>query len=122
MTTEPYEDWRGDEHAIGQAVRRHHRDDPSVQVSDLLLSVHRDRLLCRVFATDLGDSWVLKGGTGMLARVPNARTTMDIDLYLNGFDLHRSLSALIEASQAPLLLPPPSFGMPGLDQGPYLGL
>ena len=40
-----------------------------------------DRLLARVFLHD-PDGWVLKGGTGLLARIPGvARHTADIDLF-----------------------------------------
>lgn len=38
----------------------------------------RDRFLCRVFA-DPENRFILKGGSGMLARIPDARTTKDID-------------------------------------------
>lgn len=38
----------------------------------------RDRFLCRVFAEGLG-RFVLKGGSGTLARIPDARATRDID-------------------------------------------
>ena len=37
------------------------------------------RLLCRVFSEPM-PSYVLKGGLGMLARTPDARSTRDIDL------------------------------------------
>lgn len=38
----------------------------------------RDRFLCRVFSD--GDSrFILKGGSGMLARIPDARSTRDLD-------------------------------------------
>lgn len=37
------------------------------------------RFLARVFATD-PDGWILKGGTGMMVRLPNARHSKDIDL------------------------------------------
>ena len=40
-----------------------------------------DRLLARVFLDDPG-GWVLKGGTGLLARIPGvARHTADVDLF-----------------------------------------
>jgi len=43
-----------------------------------------DRLLSRIFSTH-ANTWVLKGGTGMLARLPSrARHTQDIDLYFRG--------------------------------------
>jgi len=31
--------------------------------------------------------WVLKGGTGMLARIPDSRATKDIDLFATGASL-----------------------------------
>ncbi|MCP4967249.1 MAG: nucleotidyl transferase AbiEii/AbiGii toxin family protein [bacterium] len=43
-----------------------------------------DRLLARLFTTQ-PDAWVLKGGTGLLARLPDqARHSQDIDLYFQG--------------------------------------
>ena len=40
-----------------------------------------DRLLARVFLHD-PDGWVLKGGTGLLTRIPGvARHTADVDLF-----------------------------------------
>ena len=41
----------------------------------------RDRFLCRVFLNGNRD-YVLKGGSGMLARIPDARATRDIDFGL----------------------------------------
>lgn len=41
----------------------------------------RDRFLCRVF-TDPEERFVLKGGSSMLARVPDARATRDADFAL----------------------------------------
>ncbi len=38
----------------------------------------RDRFLCRVFANG-NETFVLKGGSGLLARIPDARATRDID-------------------------------------------
>lgn len=40
--------------------------------------VLRDRFLCRVFS-DPQSRYVLKGGSGMLARIPSARSTRDLD-------------------------------------------
>jgi Nucleotidyl transferase AbiEii toxin, Type IV TA system len=52
-----------------------------------------DRLLQRIFANDPHD-WVLKGGGGMLARIPQeARHSMDLDVYYNG-NLHDALNRL----------------------------
>ena len=38
----------------------------------------RDRFLCRVFSGG-NDAFVLKGGSGLLARIPDARATRDVD-------------------------------------------
>ena len=43
----------------------------------------RDRFLCRVFH-DGNEGFVLKGAGGMLARVPNARATRDLDFAVAG--------------------------------------
>ena len=42
----------------------------------------RDRFLCRVFANG-NETFVLKGGSGLLARIPDARMTRDIDFATN---------------------------------------
>ena len=48
--------------------------DPGTAYREML----RDRFLCRVF--DGADGrFVLKGGSGLLARIPDARATKDID-------------------------------------------
>ena len=39
------------------------------------------RFLARVFHPSSGDQWVLKGGVGLLIRLPIARFSQDIDLY-----------------------------------------
>lgn len=43
----------------------------------------RDRFLCRVFSAE-GNELVLKGGSGLLARIPDARATRDIDFGHGG--------------------------------------
>lgn len=43
----------------------------------------RDRFLCRVFRGG-GGRFVLKGGSGMLARIPNVRATRDLDFAASG--------------------------------------
>ncbi|MHB1163888.1 MAG: nucleotidyl transferase AbiEii/AbiGii toxin family protein [Candidatus Nanopelagicales bacterium] len=80
--------------AIKAAAVTAHRADSSVSVSERIRQAYFDRLLCRVFSDGEVSDWVLKGGTGMLARVPNARATMDIDLYLHGHPLDEALADL----------------------------
>lgn len=43
----------------------------------------RDRFLCRVFS-DPDERFILKGGSGTLARIPNARATRDADFATRG--------------------------------------
>lgn len=94
MTREPYFDARAVEMAIKTSAEAAHRADPSISVSERIRQAHFDRLLCRVFSEGDASTWILKGGTGVLARVPNARATLDIDLYINGYSLDQALTAL----------------------------
>ena len=91
---ERYADWRAVEMAIKEAAKAVHETDPSRQIQDLLRQAHYDRFLCRVFSECDSSEWVLKGGSGMLARISNARRTQDADLYLQGYDKDRALTDL----------------------------
>lgn len=46
--------------------------------------------------------WLLKGGTGVLARVPDARSTLDIDLFRSGCTLEQSLTELRRLAEVDL--------------------
>ena len=61
-----------------------------------------DRFLVRVFHADRDERWLLKGGTSMLARVPNARVTHDIDLAALRGDIHEAVDALRAAVEIDL--------------------
>ncbi|MEZ5199860.1 MAG: hypothetical protein R2742_00575 [Micropruina glycogenica] len=66
---------------------------PTRQTGDLIRQAYYDRFLCRVFSDTETSEWVLKeGGTGMLARVPTARRTLDADLYRAGYDKDQALA------------------------------
>ncbi|WP_157930399.1 nucleotidyl transferase AbiEii/AbiGii toxin family protein [Glycomyces xiaoerkulensis] len=80
--------------AIKDAAKRANRDDKSVSVDARIRQAYFDRFLCRVFSEGDRSEWVLKGGTGMLARIPNARVTLDIDLCRSGFSLDQALEDL----------------------------
>jgi predicted nucleotidyltransferase component of viral defense system len=56
------------------------------------------RFLARVFA-EPDSGWILKGGTAMLARLPDARHSRDVDLYRpgSGIDLNGALADLSAA-------------------------
>jgi hypothetical protein len=62
-----------------------------------------DRLLARLFLDD-PQRWVLKGGGGLLARLPQARRSLDLDLYHAGLhgDLDEAISALRTAGATDL--------------------
>lgn len=81
--TSPYADWRGLAHATKEAAKLALAADRLVGIplDQLLLQALFDRFLCRVFSDPVPDRrWLLKGGTALLARVPNARATRDVDL------------------------------------------
>ncbi len=60
-----------------------------------------DRFLTRLFLHP-DSAWVLKGGTGLLARVPQqARHTQDIDLHYHG-EIERAHSELVSAASEDL--------------------
>ena len=59
--------------ALKKAVRET-GSDPGATYRQAL----RDRFLCRIFA-DEDERFVLKGASGMLARIPDARNTKDLD-------------------------------------------
>nr|WP_254259398.1 nucleotidyl transferase AbiEii/AbiGii toxin family protein [Leucobacter chinensis] len=50
--------------------------------------------MSRIFSEGDASEWVLKGGAGMLARIPSTRSTLDIDLYQQGFTLTQALNEL----------------------------
>lgn len=91
---EPYGSPAAVEAAIRDAARNAFARDPSVSVSERIRQEHFHRFLSRVFSEEEDSEWLLKGGTGMLARVPSARTTKDIDLYRSGFTLDQALHEL----------------------------
>lgn len=92
---EPYSTPRGVENAIKDAARKAAAADPSLDVNKRIQLEYFNRFLSRVFSEAEDSEWVLKGGTGMLARVPSTRATRDIDLYRRGFNLTQALDDLI---------------------------
>jgi hypothetical protein len=91
---EPYPTAAGVEAAIKDAAKKAAAADPSLNVNERIRLEHFNRFLSRVFSEGDESEWLLKGGTGMLARVPSARTTLDIDLYRDGFTLDKALADL----------------------------
>jgi hypothetical protein len=77
------------------------RADPRFTVQERLRQFAYARLLARVFTFE-PDSWVLKGGVSLLARVPGARHSLDIDLWGRQHSLAEAERALELASAVDL--------------------
>lgn len=90
----PYSTSAGVESAIREAARGAFALEPSVSVSERIRQEHFRRFLSRIFSEGEQSEWMLKGGTGVLARVPLARATKDVDLYRSGYTLEQALEAL----------------------------
>lgn len=78
--------------AITSIARQAAASDSTLAASERVALAYFDRFLCRIFSEGSSSEWLLKGGMGMLARVPTARTTRDIDLYV----ADRSLDTAVE--------------------------
>ncbi len=91
---EPYPTARGVEAAIKTAAHKAAQADPALDTGKRIELEYFNRFLSRIFSQGDESEWVLKGGTGMLARVPSTRSTHDIDLYRQGFTLNQALADL----------------------------
>ena len=94
MTEDPYATPQAVESAIRNAARRAAAAEPRVRVGERIRQTDFDRFLCRIFAEGDRSEWLLKGGTGMLARVPTARATTDVDLFFNSYSLDEAINDL----------------------------
>lgn len=90
---DPYATARAVESAIREAARKAARGDSSLDTQKLIQLEYFNRFLSRIFSEEESE-WVLKGGTGILARVPSSRSTRDIDLYRQGLPLVQALEDL----------------------------
>lgn len=99
---EAYATAAGVEAAIKEAARKAAGTDPSLDVNKRIHLEYFNRFLSRVFSEGGGSEWVLKGGAGILARVPSTRATRDIDLYRKGFTLDQALADLIRLATTDL--------------------
>lgn len=84
----------GVEAAIKAAAQAAFAEDPSLTVAERIRLESFRRFLSRVFSDGAGSEWVLKGGTGILARIPVARATRDVDLFRSGYPLVAALDDL----------------------------
>jgi hypothetical protein len=83
--------WR----AIGSRAAAAAKADPALTKKGLIDEFLYGRLLARVFSST-DQSWVLKGGTAILARVRTARHSQDIDLFHQLGDLGAAIASLRE--------------------------
>ncbi len=77
-----------------RAVKKSIKDssrDPGIAYREML----RDRFLCRVFSED-EPRFLLKGGSSMLARIPDARATKDVDFAARGRETTESAIAALD--------------------------
>lgn len=81
MIVDPYASPAAIDAAIKAAAQRAYTQDPSLTISERIRIEHFNRFLSRVFSDGPRSAWVLKGGTGMLARIPSTRATRDLDLW-----------------------------------------
>lgn len=99
---EPYSSPAGVDAAIKAAARLAAQADPSLTIAERIRLEHFRRLLSRVFSEGDESEWLLKGGTGMLARIPSTRATLDIDLYRAGYTLDQALADLLRLAEVDL--------------------
>lgn len=78
-----YSDARAVDQAIKALARKDSAWETDSQVHRRLETLFRDRLLSRVFSDGESAPWLLKGGSGILARIPNGRRTHDADIQIN---------------------------------------
>lgn len=100
--SEPYPTAAGVESAIKDAAKRAAAVDPPLDVNKRIQLEHFNRFLSRVFSDGEDSGWVLKGGTGILARVPSTRSTRDIDLYRPDSIITQALDDLIRLASIDL--------------------
>ncbi len=69
------------EAAIREAAKKAFAADNSMSTQDRIRQEYFCRFLSRIFSEHEQSEWILKGGTGVLARVASARRTTDVDLF-----------------------------------------
>ncbi len=96
----PYGSARDFERALTDRIANAAASSPH-GVAEIRRQFAYGRLLARVFITQ-PQRWVLKGATGLLARLPlQARHSIDVDLYYEG-EIGAALTALRDAAEADL--------------------
>ena len=92
--TEPYKSAAAVEAAIRDAAQSAFVADKSMSTQDRIRQEHFRRFLSRIFSERDDSDWLLKGGTGVLARVASGRRTTDVDLFRANNTLDGALKEL----------------------------
>lgn len=100
--TEPYKSGAAVEAAIRDAARNAFAADKSASTQDRIRQEHFRRFLSRIFSERADSDWLLKGGTGVLARVASGRRTTDVDLFRANNTLGGALAELIRLASIDL--------------------
>ncbi|WP_104170641.1 nucleotidyl transferase AbiEii/AbiGii toxin family protein [Cryobacterium sp. M23] len=101
IVSDPYPDGRAVLSAIREKARAAHRSGVGSSVQSLIELAAFDRFLCRVFSQD-GCPFALKGGTSMLARLPQSRSTTDVDLETAEMSIDAAIAQLASAASIDL--------------------
>jgi hypothetical protein len=80
--------------AINLAAREAAGGKGTLDVKRNVDQTYYDRFLCRIFSEPEGPLLLLKGGTRMLAAVPNGRATRDVDLEAREHTLEAAIANL----------------------------
>ena len=100
--TEPYKSAAAVEAAIRDAARNAFTVDKSMSTQDRIRQEYFRRFLSRIFSERDDSDWLLKGGTGVLARVASGRRTTDVDLFRANNTLDGALEELIHLASLDL--------------------
>lgn len=103
MNPRAYPNPRSLNQAMSAAAKEQARNNPSLDAHTLMRLAYFDRFLSRIFAAE-DNRWVLKGGTALLARIPEARSTTDIDLLARPTQIspHEAADELIQLAKTDL--------------------
>jgi len=86
--------------ALKSAIKRRVGSDSSAY-NKMLQEFVFERFLTRIFMEEI-PSFALKGGMGLLARIPDARTTTDIDLSATRLGMDESVKRLVKLASVDL--------------------
>jgi hypothetical protein len=100
--TAPYTSATAVEAAIRDAARNAFAVDTSASIQDRIRQEYFRRFLSRIFSERDDSDWLLKGGTGVLARVASGRRTTDVDLFRANNTLDGALAELIRLASIDL--------------------